>query len=390
MVRNGVSMAITNSKTFCSSPWTFVNINQTGAVMPCMHSGYELGNINKKPIQEILADQPLRDLKNTIAQGEWHSACSWCKSLEENGRSSGRTQRIMSREILDQIDNSVDWFTITDIVINWSNLCNLTCVYCNSETSTAWQSVEKIPIQLVKNNHPDLIELAKTHGKNIKGLSLGGGEPLLQKGLVEFLKHLDPDTTTVMVTTNLSIDLQTNPVYQELKTWKRVDWMISFDNADKDKFEYVRHGAEWKQFVDNIQQMKKDGQHVIAHPAYSIYCAFDLDQYYEFCVNNELDIFWCELNHPHELDARRLPLELRQQAIEEIEKTIKKYPNRDNLALNTLSGYINSLVDNSGLFQLENKPDMLGWHRRIEQKLKQTNTFEQLWPVLSNKIRELS
>lgn len=390
-------MSISQSKTFCSSPWSCVNINQTGAVMPCMHSGYELGNINHKTIQEILADKPLQELKATIARGEWHSACSWCKSLEENGRTSGRTQRRMPKEILDQIDSDINWFTVNDIVINWSNLCNLTCVYCNSETSTAWQAVEKIPIQLVKNNHPDLIALAKTHGKNIKGLSLGGGEPLLQKGLVEFLKQLDPDNTSVMVTTNLSVDILTNPVYQELKTWKHVDWMISFDNADRDKFEYVRYGASWDQFVANIKQMKRDNQHVIAHPAYSIYCAFDLDQYYEFCVNNELDIFWCELNHPRPLDARRLSTELRQQAIEEIKQIVKKYHDKENLSTNTLNGYINSLTDNSGLLRsdsrllkLESDPTTLEWHLSIEKKLKHTNTFEQLWPWLASKLKEES
>lgn len=383
-------MSISQSKTFCSSPWTFLNIDQTGKVLPCMHSGYELGNLKEKSIQEILKDKPLRDLRETIARGEWHSACDLCQSLESNGRKSGRTLRDASDEVKQNIDRDIEWFSLNGVVINWSNLCNLTCVYCNPHTSTAWQSVEKIPIQLIKNNHPDLIELAKTHGKNIKGLSLGGGEPLLQKGLPEFLQQLDSEATSVMVTTNLSVDIKNNLVYQELKKWKKVDWMVSFDNADRDKFEYVRNGASWDQFVANIDQMKRDGQHVIAHPAYSIYCAFELDQYYEFCINNELDVFWCELTHPFELDTRRLPMEIRQLAIDEIKKIVEKYSAKNNLALGTLNGYINSLNDNSGLCNIERKLDTLAWHQEIEKKLKHTNTFEQLWPWLANKIREVS
>lgn len=380
-------MSISQSKTFCSSPWTFLNIDQTGKVLPCMHSGYELGNLKEKTIQEILVDQPLKDLKNAIAQGRWHSACDICKTLEQNGRASGRTMRHSSDEIKQQIDNNIDWFTVNDIVINWSNLCNLTCVYCNPHTSTAWQRVEGIPIVHLKNEHSDLIELAKSQGKNIRGLSLGGGEPLLQKGLVEFLQQLDSQTTTVMVTTNLSVDLLTNPVYQELKNWKNVDWMISFDNADQQKFEYVRHGASWTQFASNIAQMKKDRQHVMAHPAYSIYCAFDLDQYYKFCVDNKLDIFWCELTHPFELDARRLPLEFREQAISEIEKIIQQYSTSPGLATGTLEGYINSLRDPNNLVDLHYDIDILAWHRSIEQKLKISTSFKQLWPELANKLQ---
>lgn len=386
----GVStpMSISQSKTFCSSPWTFLNIDQTGKVLPCMHSGYELGNIKEKPIQEILKDKPLRDLRETIARGEWHSACDLCKSLEANGRNSGRTLRDAPEETKQNIDQDIEWFSLNDIVINWSNLCNLTCVYCNPETSTAWQSVEKIPIQLIKNNHPDLIELAKTYGKNIKGLSLGGGEPLLQKGLPEFLQQLDSEATSVMVTTNLSVDIRNNPVYQELKKWKKVDWMVSFDNADRDKFEYVRDGANWDQFVANIAQMKQDKQHIVAHPAYSIYCAFELVSYYDFCVNNEIDMFWCELTHPHELDVRRLSAEMRQQAIDEINRTVEKYSTKTNLALDTLKGYINSLIDNSYLFDKDKEIDVLEWHKEIETVLKKQKTFQELWPDLVTKLEK--
>jgi len=383
-------MAITDSKTFCSSPWTFVNIDQTGKVLPCMHSGYELGSLNEKSIQEILQDQPLRDLKQTIAKGEWHRACTLCQELEQNGRSSGRIQRKASEETKQKINQDINWFTIDDIVINWSNLCNLTCTYCNSPTSTAWQRVQGIPIVHIKNEHADLIELAKTYGKNIKGLSLGGGEPLLQKGLTEFLQQLDPDTTNVMITTNLSVDINTNPVYQELKNWKKVDWMISFDNADRDKFEYVRDGASWDRFVFNIAQMKLDNQHIMAHPAYSIYCAFDLVSYYDFCESKNLDIFWCELTNPFDLDARRLPWELRQQAIDEINRVVEKYSHKNNFALGTLNGYINSLKDNSNLVEIHREIDVLAWHLEIEKTLKKQKTFQELWPELTNKIKNLS
>ena len=388
MAGASTSMSISQSKTFCSSPWTFLNIDQTGKVLPCMHSGYELGNLKEKSIQEILKDKPLQDLRQTIANGEWHSACKLCQELESNNRNSGRTSRLATNEVKQNIDQDIEWFSLNDVVINWSNLCNLTCVYCNPHTSTAWQSIQKIPIVHIKNEHSDLIELAKTHGKNIKGLSLGGGEPLLQKGLTEFLQQLDPETTNVMITTNLSVDIKTNAVYQELKKWKKVDWLISFDNADRDKFEYVRNGASWNQFVANIAQMKQDRQHIVAHPAYSIYCAFELDSYYEFCVTNELDIFWCELTHPLELDARRLPLELRQQAIDKINEVIKKYSNRGNIALDTLAGYINSLVDTSYLFVTDKKIDVLAWHKEIEITLKKQKTFQELWPELTFQLQK--
>jgi hypothetical protein len=37
--------------------------------------------------------------------------------------------------------------------------------------------------------------------------------------------------------------------------------------------------------------MKQDGQTVQAHPAYSIYCALDLMEYYDFCAEQHYIFF---------------------------------------------------------------------------------------------------
>jgi radical SAM protein with 4Fe4S-binding SPASM domain len=377
---------ITNSPTFCPAPWTSLNIDQTGRVMPCFHTGYELGNIKHIPIQQVLIDKPLQDLRQTMARGEWHDACAWCKRLEETTGTSGRTVRHADSNTLAAIDNDLDFFKLEHLVINWSNLCNLTCVYCNPETSTAWQSIKRIPINHVKNEHEDLIELARTQGHNIQGLSLGGGEPLLQKGLDKFLNYINPDKVRVMVTTNLSVELSTNPIYQMLKNWPSVDWMISFDNADKEKFEYVRDGASWEQFVKNLRQMKKDNQHVLAHPAYSIYCALDLEEYYDFCDQENLSIFWCELNHPEDLDMRRQPMALRQLAIDEIDRVVAKYKHCQHLAVDALERYRLTLQDNSYLLNIHHTTNVQVFHQNIEAQLKKSVSFADLWPTIVNTL----
>ena len=363
---------ITNSPTFCPAPWTSLNIDQAGETSPCFHCVEMIGNNKKMSIQEIIHGPKVTSMREAMARGEWHKACDWCKRLEETTGSSGRTVRGTSAETLAQIDTNPDFFKLEHLAVNWSNLCNLTCVYCNDQASTAWQSVRKIPINHVKNEHDDLIELAKTQGHHIQGLSLGGGEPLLQKGLDVFLSHLNPATVSVMVTTNLSMEITANPIYQILKTWPKVEWQVSFDNANKEKFEYVRDGANWGQFVKNLRQMKQDGQHVNAHPAYSIYCALDLMEYYDFCIAENLGIYWCELNHPIELDIRRHSQRLRDMAVEEINRVIDKYGNKKNLAMDVLKTYRNTLQDNSYLRGQGNFKSIstLNWHVKIENVLK--------------------
>jgi len=373
------------SATFCPAPWTSLNIDQTGRVFPCMHSGYELGNIKQTAIQQILKDNCMRELRSTIISGEWHPACKLCLQAEQTTGASARTVRNVEPETVAAIAANPDtFFELQHIVVNWSNLCNLTCVYCNPETSTAWQSIRGIPINHVKNEHPDLIRLAQEHGHSVRGLSLGGGEPLLQKGLVDFLQCLDPKQVQVMVTTNLAVDLERNAVYNELRHWPHVDWMISFDNATPQRFEYVRDGADWNQFVANIHLLKQHAQRVTAHPAYSIYNALDLVNYYEFCQAQGLDMFWCELTHPWNLDIRRYPASIRQQAQDQIDQVVQLYAHTNSMALTTLQGYRRTLVDNSYLTSPDFDPECQEWHRLKEQELRKTVRFADLWPEYAN------
>lgn len=382
-------MTVTTSPTFCPAPWTSLNIDQTGKVFPCMHSGYELGNIKNKKLSDILVDAPLQELKSSMATGQWHSACTWCQDLEKTTGKSGRTVRYCDPATVKEIDLDINYFKPQHLVVNWSNLCNLTCVYCNSETSTAWQSVKKIPINYIRNEHQSLIEIMKEKGHSLQGLTLGGGEPLLQKGLLEMLRCLDRQKVNVLLTTNLSVELETNEIYQELCTWPNVSWMISFDNANKEKFEYVRDRASWAQLEKNIRTLQQHNQHVIAHPAYSIYNAFDLVEYYEYCEKLNLDIFWCELTHPWDLDARRLPLNLRHNAVEVIDEVVSRWGNSEkNLGIQTLKSYKQQLIDNTYITNIDNYTlDTIEWHKNIETQLNKTNKFDELWKDIADRIK---
>lgn len=375
-------MTISSSATFCPCPWTSLNIDQTGRVLPCLNSHVRdlaLGNIHQQTIQQVLQGQELRNLKTAIANGQWHELCTNCRINEQQTGASARTRMTVDPVVVADIDQNLEYFKLIHLNINWSNQCNLACTYCNPGASTAWQSVLDLPIKLEKNEHEDLIQLAKDNRDNLYGLTLGGGEPLLQKTLPDFLQQLDPQKTRVLVTTNLCVDLTKNPVYQELKKWPWVIWQISFDNVQPEKFEYVRRGCEWSQFVKNIDVLKSDGIRPTAHPAYSIYCAFDLIEYYEFCERKDLEIFWCELSHPHALDVKQLPEHLRRQAQQEIDTVLSRWNDRFGLSSDTLRQYRSRLDFDHG----QSTVTPAQFHAKQEQTLKQQHQFQDLWPLLA-------
>lgn len=374
---------ITQSPTFCPAPWTCVNINQLGLVLPCLNSGFLLGNVKQRNFADILRDEPLRSMKQAQIQGQWHPGCSECKEREQYGHSP-RTQWHVEPETIAAISQDLEnYFVPEHVTINWSNLCNLACTYCNDETSTAWQSLRKIPIQHVKNEHDALISIISQHGHLLKGLSLGGGEPLLQKGLADLLEKITAKSVSVMVTTNLSVDLDTNPIYQILKTWPNVSWMISFDNANKEKFEYVRHGASWDMFYNNIDKLQRDRQTIQAHPAYSVYCALELEAYYDFCYSHALSIFWCDLVNPPALDIRRHNVTLRNLAAEQIDTVISRYEGKMDGTFDTLRRYKQQVIDPSYQRPMSSQTtDLKTFNANTEHILGKTHRFQDLWPEI--------
>lgn len=375
------SQNIANSPTFCPAPWTSLNVNQLGMVMPCIHSGYLLGNIKHESVWKILKAQPMQSMKQAQQSGQWHEACLECKNRETYGQSPRQTWHTDPQTLESIQSNADDFFSCEHLTVNWSNLCNLACTYCNAETSTAWQSVKHIAINHVKNEHDSLIDLvARTRG-SLRGLNLGGGEPLLQKTLPLLLEKIDPAMVSVMVTTNLSVPLANNAVYNILKTWPKVSWMISFDNANQAQFEYVRHGASWSVFVDNIEIMQQHNQNILAHPAYSVYCALDLESLYQFCFDRQLDLFWCDLFHPDALDIRRQNQALRHRAVEQIDQITAKWSGKVAGSFDTLNRYRQQLIDPSYLRPLHhNEQDLKVFSTKVEKELGKTRTFQELWP----------
>jgi hypothetical protein len=77
---------------------------------------------------------------------------------------------------------------------------------------------------------------------------------------------------------------------------------------------------------------------------------------------------------------------LRQQAVAEIDRVVEQFGHKHNLSIDILQRYRMTLLDNSYLPVPEYVPATLKFHQRIEQELKKTATFTQLWPDLAGRL----
>lgn len=374
-----------NKETFCAYPFNTVFLGSDGGVRPCCSARKNVGNINEQPLEEIINGPIMKSIRTSIVNNTWNPICSQCKELEEVGARTERTG------VLDKFEEFIDadenTFKLQKIDIRWSNTCNLSCNYCYEYFSSQWANIKGIKVNANKDlAEESVFSLIEQNIDSIENINLLGGEPLLQKQNKRLIEMLYDKTYYIL--TNLSVDIKNNEIAQKLINMDTVEWGISFETIG-DKFEYVRHGADWNTFNSNLLYLKENNTKMInAHPLYCTYTALNLVEYYDFLLNSGVftSVFWCAIQNIQGLNVNLMPNDFKEKAIREIESCETQFGSMDSRysGIDHLTGIKVKLIES-----LNEKDSKSGiehfyqWTQDIENKyMKKKFTARELWPEL--------
>ena len=247
------------NRAFCPVPWTSIMYNFDGTVKNCIRSSTPIGNINDNTIEEILSNDLM--IKADMRAGKKFSRCNPCYELEqEKNNFNIISDRVFYLKELRDVDNTLydtTNFALHTVDIRWSNLCNFACVYCGPEFSSKWASEYNQVIHTPGDQKRQAFkQYIFDRAAQLKHVYLAGGEPLLMKENLEFLellKQVNPDVN-LRINTNLS-RVNTN-IFEIIYTFKNVHWTVSVESMSKE-FEYIRHGGNWQDFLDNLSTIKQ-------------------------------------------------------------------------------------------------------------------------------------
>ena len=309
---------------YCAAPWRGLHINPQGNVKTCCAGNPNmLGNLNSNSITEILNNSVMTKVRASLAQGQAHEYCSNCVQAERFGADSERAWH-------NRVNPNFDYATAGDqyhypviFDVRWNTTCNLSCNYCGPKCSSKWASIKGMPFRSgTKPYYEQVCDFLDQHGEHIHEVAMVGGEPLL---LPENERLLDvvPESTIITLITNMSIDLQKNRVFQKLAQRRNVGWSMSFDNIGE-RFEYVRHGADWQLLQDNLQTVKylmqNNGHWGGIHAVYNIYSATRVCELRQFAQDTGITVLWQNLFYPDYLDPFQHGPEVAELASQEIRR----------------------------------------------------------------------
>lgn len=227
---------------------------------PCSYFDGYIKTSDKLDIKEVWNSEEHNALKRLIQEDKPISQCHRCYHEEQNGL---RSRRLGSKELYEKYrnDDNIELSSPESIDYSVGNLCNLKCIICGPNNSTAWISdyqqlyPQKDIIQF-KNEKLNQIKLEDIGIlSNLKNIHFhGGGDPLLSITHVDLLEKIDhaKGLSDMRICYNVNGTVKVSD--RVLDLWskcKLVELYFSIDDIGK-RFEYQRTGASWHDLVNNL------------------------------------------------------------------------------------------------------------------------------------------
>jgi MoaA/NifB/PqqE/SkfB family radical SAM enzyme len=257
---------------YCSLLWKHISNEPLGHVRTCCiardrvpdDDGREV-TLGQSSVKEIFHNDYYKKIRQDIREGKRPKNCEPCWQDERNGKKS---KRELYNEIAVQRYGEIDYDSEPDLPEDFqlilSNTCNLKCRSCNPNYSSKW-------VKEAKDRKRPYIEETVKIGMNdqrskfwtemdswlpsIRFLEVMGGDPLYMKEFRVFADKLMADG----ISKDLEISFSTNGttvnrpfIEKMLNNFKSVGFNVSIDAAAQKRFDYLRHGASWKEVSDNL------------------------------------------------------------------------------------------------------------------------------------------
>jgi sulfatase maturation enzyme AslB (radical SAM superfamily) len=260
------------------------------------------------------------DVRAAIKNGERSSACKTCWDLEDRGLTSER--QIHNRTFDFYADRNIEDVEAAAIAGNYSpqiiklstsNLCNSTCVTCNSTLSSAWAALKnnKVQYQLIPDNYLDNIDWG-----NIVQLSFVGGEPLLEKKNFAILSKLIETNNTkcfISIVTNGSVTISDSQL-ETLSKFANLNVCVSIDGVGK-SFEYLRYPLKWNDLTKNLAMFKKIAKYVSVSCMISNLNIFYYTDMIEFFKSENIDYTCKQITNPKHFAPGNLPPHIKNHVL---------------------------------------------------------------------------
>ncbi|MCC6137184.1 MAG: radical SAM protein [Bdellovibrionaceae bacterium] len=291
-----IDKTVISNDVLCSIPWNHVATKPSGEYRLCClakqpestfyNSSGEVMRLETTPLRESRNSEISKDVRKTMLSGQWHSTCKKCFDEEAAGLRSRRIfyneaekDETLFRKMMEKTadDGSIEYedFPLETFDIRIGNLCNLKCRMCGPIYSSKWygdyqkltgddyflNSGSKIhfnseDINKFKWHEKDyfwdeIFSIAST----IRHIYMIGGEPLIIKNQVQFLRRLVSEgyAQHIEIEYNSNFTILPDDILEIWTHFKKVTVGISLESIFEEN-DYIRNPSRFSEIVSNIKR----------------------------------------------------------------------------------------------------------------------------------------
>lgn len=238
------------ARAACFAPATSLYLDTRGDVSACCHSHLRpLGNVATATLQEIWHGPEAAAARAALARYELPPACRFCRWQVDDGNLEGLYARQFDR--FQPADDTVGW--PAQMEFSLSNRCNLECVMCSGDFSSAIRSRRERRAPLPSPYGEAFFTQLRPFLAHLHQARFLGGEPFLIPEYQRIWDLLIADGLTVDcdVTTNGTV--WTDRVERTLAALP-FTIAVSLDGASREVVERVRRGADFDVVLANARR----------------------------------------------------------------------------------------------------------------------------------------
>ena len=238
----------------CRAPATNLFLRPDGEVRACCRNDRVLGRIGEQSLGEIWRGVRRSELRGAVDGGDLSLGCSACgEEIAAEGAANAYPR------VFDAFDSVPGGTWPSRIEFNLSNACNLQCVQCDGDLSSAIRTHrEHRPPLPSPYDEAFFAELA-SFIPHLRWASFAGGEPFLAEAnyrVWELVRRLNPDLEGTIVTNGTRWGSRESRAVDGL----RLGITLSIDAADPAVFDSVRVGARHEEVMVNAESMMRDAR----------------------------------------------------------------------------------------------------------------------------------
>ena len=399
------------SKTFCMHPFTGLATREDGAIKVCCRSA-PIGYIKDNSLEEIWNNDTIKQVRRQVLSGERPTVCKPCFDLEDQGVESLRQRHIngvipearinLYPNALDKLNDDFSMpFDLPTMEIKLNNLCNLQCRMCNPLDSTSWQDWKVVePFYQKENNFltHTIKELVDKPGQYIdafndtdnwwssfekllpyfRRVEFAGGEPLMDPQHYKILDMLKPYGKQIEIkyaTNGTTLGITKNrTIFDYWPHFKSVAVNVSLDGIH-DVYNYIRGNGDFSEVERNISEMKKLPNISRIVGAFTAQAGNILQaaECIDYFINKMGIVFYSHrVSYPNCLSAQVLPTELKELAIERLQKIDAQIDSWEPVKQNVLLGKVThqQIKDNINYLRAKDQynlwPDFIEFNKQLD------------------------